>query len=67
MTMEQEKSCSKADLSKQKWNGPVFLHSALILWDLSIQEGGGGECAGNKSLYLLIFTSSSTVLDFLLF
>ena len=42
MKAELEKSYSRADLSKQKWNMKQagILLSALILWDLSIQGGG---------------------------
>ena len=51
MKAEWEKSYSRADLSKQKWNMKQsgILLSALILWDLSIQ--GGGWVGGGTAIY----------------
>ena len=60
MKVEVEKSCRKADLFKQKWNGLVSCAQPLGPVH-SGRRGGLQEGTGNESFYPLVFAFSSNL------
>ena len=56
MKVERGKAYSKADLLKQKWNGPVSCSQHSCFWTF---EDRGVRGAGSESLYLYFASTSS--------